>query len=309
MPYRPKTTVEQWRILQAVVDAGGYAQAAALLNKSQSSLNHAVSKLQNMLGIELLEVKGRKAFLTQAGEVMLRRSRMVTQQVEDLERLADTIDKGWEPEIRIAVELAYPKEFLYRALQAFYPQSRGSRVQIIDTVLTGTQEIIHEKKADLVISGTVPKGYLGEPLYVTRFIPVVGQQHPLAHATQLEITELNQQLQIVIRDTAQKPQEQGGWLKSEQRWTVDNFYEAIEILQLGLGFCWLPDFTVQAGLADGSLTALCFTSGSEKLATLSLLSPYEEQLGPGSKLLRQLLLSVHQKETKDIPCMINSLSN
>lgn len=309
MPYRPKTTVEQWRILQAVVDAGGYAQAAALLNKSQSSLNHAVSKLQNMLGIELLEVKGRKAFLTEAGEVMLRRSRMVTQQVEDLERLADTIDKGWEPEIRIAVELAYPKQYLYQALQAFYPESRGSRVQIIDAVLTGTQEIIHEKRADLVITGSVPKGYLGEPLYVTRFIPVVGKQHALAQATQLELTELSQQLQIVIRDTAQKPQEQGGWLKSEQRWTVDNFYEAIEILQLGLGFCWLPDFTVQAGLADGSLQVLNFSSGSEKLAPLSLLSPYEEQLGPGSKLLRQLLLSVHQKETKDMPCKINSLSN
>jgi hypothetical protein len=39
MPYRPKSTLEQWRILQAVVDAGGYSQAADLLNKSQSSLN------------------------------------------------------------------------------------------------------------------------------------------------------------------------------------------------------------------------------------------------------------------------------
>ena len=45
--YRPKTTLEQWRILQAVVDHGGYAKAADYLNKSQSSLNHAVAKLQN----------------------------------------------------------------------------------------------------------------------------------------------------------------------------------------------------------------------------------------------------------------------
>lgn len=307
MPYRPKTTIEQWRILQAVVDAGGYAQAATLLNKSQSSLNHAVAKLQSMLGVELLEVKGRKAFLTEAGEVMLRRSRMVTQQIEDLERLADTIDKGWEPEIRIAVELAYPKQYLYQALLQFYPQSRGSRVQIIDAVLTGTAEIIHDKRADLVITGMIPKGHLGEPLYVTRFIPVVGSQHPLAGQGKLELAELSQQLQIVIRDTAQKPQEQGGWLKSEQRWTVDNFYEAIEILQLGLGFCWLPDYTVQTGLQDGSLKVVQLASGGEKLAPLALLSPYEEQLGPGSKLLRQCLLSAHQSEqTKENLCTINS---
>lgn len=31
--FRPKSTFEQWRIFQAVVDCGGYAQAAEALNK------------------------------------------------------------------------------------------------------------------------------------------------------------------------------------------------------------------------------------------------------------------------------------
>lgn len=295
MPYRPKSTLEQWRILQAVVDAGGYAQAADLLNKSQSSLNHAVAKLQSQLGVELLEVIGRKAQLTPAGEVMLRRSRILTQQIEDLELLADNLDKGWEPEIRIATELAYPKPFLYQALQAFYPISRGSRVQIIDTVLTGTSEIITQKKADLVITGVVPKGYLSEPLYVTRFIPVVGCQHPLASIDSLDQNELSQQLQIVIRDTAVKPQEHMGWLKAEQRWTVNNFHEAVDILQLGLGFCWLPDFVVNPQLENGQLCRLPLKQSTERLVPMSLLAPQEETLGPGSRQLRRLLLAAHQK--------------
>lgn len=57
-----KTTLEQWRILQAVVDHGGYFHAAEVLHRSQSSLNHAVKKLEHQLGVTLLEVKGRKAF-------------------------------------------------------------------------------------------------------------------------------------------------------------------------------------------------------------------------------------------------------
>lgn len=40
--FRPKSTLEQWRIFQAVVEYGGYAQAAEKLNKSQSSLNHVL---------------------------------------------------------------------------------------------------------------------------------------------------------------------------------------------------------------------------------------------------------------------------
>ncbi|WP_423186966.1 LysR family transcriptional regulator [Alishewanella sp. d11] len=295
MPYRPKSTLEQWRILQAVVDAGGYTQAAELLNKSQSSLNHAVAKLQTQLGVELLEVLGRKAQLTAAGEVMLRRSRILTQQIEDLELLADNLDKGWEPEIRIATELAYPKHFLYKALKQFYPLSRGSRVQIIDTVLTGTSEIITQKKADLVITGMVPKGYLSEPLYVTRFIPVVGANHALATLTSLEQSELGQQLQIVIRDTAVKPQEHAGWLKAEQRWTVNNFEQAVDILKLGLGFCWLPDFVVNPLLENRVLQQLPLQQSSERLVPMSLLAPQEEALGPGSRQLRQLLLAIHDK--------------
>lgn len=295
MPYRPKSTLEQWRILQAVVDAGGYTQAAELLNKSQSSLNHAVAKLQAQLGVELLEVIGRKAQLTTAGEVMLRRSRILTQQIEDLELLADNLDKGWEPEIRIATELAYPKQYLYEALKQFYPLSRGSRVQIIDTVLTGTSEIIIQKKADLVITGVVPVGYLSEPLYVTRFIPVVGAMHPLAGIAHLDQNELSQQLQIVIRDTAVKPQEHMGWLKAEQRWTVDNFHEAVEILLMGLGFCWLPDFIVAPLLEQGRLVHLPLQQSSERLISMGLLAPQEETLGPGSRQLRQLLLAIHKK--------------
>ncbi|WP_337881570.1 LysR family transcriptional regulator [Rheinheimera sp.] len=297
MPYRPKSTMEQWRILQAVVDAGGYAQAADLLNKSQSSLNHAVAKLQSQLGVELLEVKGRKAFLTEAGEVMLRRSRFLTQQIEDLELLASNLNMGWEPEIRIAVELVYPKQILYRALARFHPLSRGSRIQIIDTVITGSTEMILEHKADLVIAGSssIPRGFMGEPLTVTQMFPVVGPQHPLASEPSLDLNDLSQHLQIVIRDTASKPKDIG-WLKAEQRWTVNNFFEALDIVRSGLGFCWLPDFIIQDALDAGQIVRLNIPLSSARVVPLSLVTPKEETLGPGSKQLRELLLAEHQQQ-------------
>lgn len=297
MPYRPKSTLEQWRILQAVVDAGGYAQAAEMLNKSQSSLNHAVAKLQNQLGVELLAVNGRKAYLTPAGEVMLRRSRILTQNIEDLELLAANIDMGWEPEIKIAVEIIYPKEKLYRALAKFHPLSRGSRIQIIDTVITGTSEMIVEAKADLVIAaaGVIPKGFLGEPIWNTSLVLVCAAQHPLTQIADLDAEELSQHLQIVIRDTAARPDEKGGWLKAEQRWTVNNFYDALDIVRQGLGFCWMPDFLVEDAIKSGSLVRLQLKQSSERLIPLSLIVPKEDKLGPGGRQLKQILLAEHGK--------------
>ena len=69
-----RSTLEQWRMFQAVVEHGGFAQAAEAVHKSQSSINHAVHKLQEQIGLPLLEVVGRKAQLTDAGTLMLRRA-------------------------------------------------------------------------------------------------------------------------------------------------------------------------------------------------------------------------------------------
>ncbi|MEH6814908.1 MAG: LysR family transcriptional regulator, partial [Motiliproteus sp.] len=136
MQPKHRTTLEQWRIVQAVVDHGGYAKAAEILHRSPSSLNHAVAKLQQQLGVAVLEVKGRKAYLTAAGEVLLRRSRQLTDDAHQLETLAENLEMGWEPELVIAVEGIFPRSCLLQALKEFYPFSRGTRVKIRDTIIS-----------------------------------------------------------------------------------------------------------------------------------------------------------------------------
>jgi DNA-binding transcriptional LysR family regulator len=293
--YRAKTTVEQWRILQAVVDFGGYAHAAAKLNKSQSSLNHAVAKLQDQLDVQLLQVKGRKAFLTEAGKVMLRRSRHLTQNVQDLEELALSINLDWEPEITLAVDLAYPRELLYPVLKAFQPDCRGSRLKIINTVLTGSEEAITQHWADLVIASSIPKGYLGEPLAKINFIPVCHHQHILASlSSPIDPNELAQHLQIVIKDTSLSPEEKSGWLKSEQRWTVSDFDTAIDLLDNGLGFCWLPEHKVSKKLQGGELKKLAISGSSFRIISTFLVKPKPDNVGPGTEMLYQQFIANRQ---------------
>ena len=60
----PRTTLEQWAVLAAVIDRGGFAQAAAALHRSQSAVSYAVARLQELLDTPLLSLKGRKAVLT-----------------------------------------------------------------------------------------------------------------------------------------------------------------------------------------------------------------------------------------------------
>ncbi|MCL1088879.1 LysR family transcriptional regulator [Shewanella profunda] len=292
---RAKSTLEQWRILQAVVDFGGYAQAAEKLSKSQSSLNHAVAKLQHQLGIELLEVKGRKAYLTQQGEVLLRRSRHVTQAVNELEQLASNLEQGWEPTLTIAREIIYPMESLVCALNAFLPHSRGTRIIMLDSVITGTQELIAQNKVDIAIcAGIAPKRYLAEPLCEEELYLVCHPTHPLADLGIIEDDKLlAQHLQLVIKDTGVQSNIDIGWLKAEQRWTVSNFHEAKVILNRGIGFCWIPSFLVLEELSSGNLVRLHLEGSQKRRIMLSLVIPNRDNQGPASKLLASLILQHH----------------
>src|SRR4051794_11176293 len=87
-------TLKQWKTLHAVVDCGGFSDAAEFLNVSQSAISYTVAKLQEQLGIPILKVEGRKAQLTEAGRELLQRSRHLIKDAIELEIFAENLRFG-----------------------------------------------------------------------------------------------------------------------------------------------------------------------------------------------------------------------
>src|SRR6266545_2162429 len=85
-PANLRVTLEQWQALQAVVDHGSYARAAEALHKSQSAVTYAVQKVESLLGVHAFEIRGRKAVLTEAGQVLYRRARTLLEEAVALGR-------------------------------------------------------------------------------------------------------------------------------------------------------------------------------------------------------------------------------
>lgn len=285
-----RTTLEQWRMLQAVVTHGGFAQAAAAIHKSQSTINHAVHKLQDQLGLPLLEVVGRKARLTEAGEVMLRRAGQLLDQAGQLEELAVSLAQGTEAEIRIAVDEIFPYEQLACALQALSFNYPNTRVQLYETVLSGGPEMLLSGRVDLLIAGVVPQGFLGEPLVGVEFVAVAHPEHPLLQLDRpLSLRDLAAHRQIVVRDSALGQRVDSGWLGAEQRWTVTHIASSVDMIRRGMGFAWLPRWRVDGGLAEGSLVELPLRQGARRHATLYLTHADPEKVGPATTHLAALL--------------------
>lgn len=286
----PRVTLDQWRTLQAVVDHGGFAQAAHALHRSQSSVSYTVAKMQEQLDIPLLEIEGRKAVLTEAGEVLLRRSRALVKQASQLEMLAMNMDQGWEPEVRLVVDAAFPPARLAAALKAFMPLSQGCRVQLREEVLSGVEDCLLDDSADLAISGMSIAGYLPHQINKVEFIAVANPEHPLHHLQrQLTQDDLQTQLQVVIRDSGHHPIDTG-WLGAEQRWTVTSISTAASLVASGLGFAWLPRHEIQKQLESGELLPLQLQQGTYRSHFMYLYANKDKPLGPATRILADLLI-------------------
>ncbi|MEL0614138.1 LysR family transcriptional regulator [Marinomonas arenicola] len=294
----PRVTLEQWRVLQAVVDKGGFAQAAEALHKSQSSVSYTVAKLQEQLGYPLLLIEGRKAKLTERGDVLLRRSRHLIKEAVDLEELASTLGQGWEPELEVVVDQVFPTPALLRALKDFEPQSQGTQVQLKQVVLSGGTEALKHGHPDLVLSSMVPKGYLADPIVEVEMVAVAAADHPLNKETlPINNERLSRELQLVIRDSAVETSMDSGWLGADRRWTVSSVQSSLEIVTSGIGFAWLPKAEIYEALKSRKLKALNLVSGGERTFYMYAIFGKGERTGPAARLLVELL----QKECNRCP--------
>lgn len=292
----PRVTLDQWRTLQAVVDHGGFAQAAEALHRSQSSVSYTVARMQEQLGVPLLEIAGRKAVLTEAGAALLRRSRHLVKEASQLEELAWNMDQGWEAEVQLVVDAAYPTERLARALRAFIPESKGCRVQLREEVLSGVEECLHDGTADLAISGITIAGYLPQQLDDIEFVAVAHPDHPL-HQLSRALThhDLQSHLQVVIRDSGRRQPRDAGWLGAEQRWTVTNLNTATKLVVCGLGFAWLPEHEIAEQLTRGTLKVLPLAQGARRAANMFLYANKDKPLGPATRILADLIAEHSQR--------------
>ncbi|EXJ14407.1 LysR family transcriptional regulator [Imhoffiella purpurea] len=287
----PKTTLEQWATLQAVVDHDGFEAAADALRRSQSSVSYSLKRLQEQLPLPLMAAQGRRTRLTESGAVLLQRARLILDETHRLERLAETLAQGWEAEVRLAIDIVMPPDPLLRALAAFGDQAPQTRIQLMETVLSGTNEALIQRQVDLAVTGQVPPGFLGDPLIQVTFVAVAHPDHPL-HATDRPLTleDLRSHRQLVIRDTGRFRQIDSGWLEAEERWTVSHMLTAIAMLRRGLGFAWIPRPHIQAELERGELRPLNLTQGTEHRETLYLVYADPEGAGPATRSLGERLI-------------------
>lgn len=286
----PHITLEQWRSLIEVVDAGGYAQAAEKLCKSQSAVSYAVQKIEALLDVKAFEIQGRRATLTPTGQMLYRRALALVNEASDLERAAHKLSAGWEAVITIAAEILFPSDRLLTCLQRFSRESPGTRVELIESVLGGTSDALLSGNVDLAISPQLPPGFLGNVLMRIRLLAVAHADHPLHHqGRELSYQDLRAHRHVVVRDSGAKRDQRSVSVEVDQRWTVSQVATSIRAVSMGYGFAWLPEEHIREELRTGLLKPLPLREGYTREVPLYLILANPDFAGPGVRRLADIL--------------------
>ncbi|NBW49002.1 MAG: LysR family transcriptional regulator [Betaproteobacteria bacterium] len=93
--------LQSMRVFQRVVDEGGFAAAARVLDMSPAVVTRLVADLEDHLGTRLLHRSTRRLSLSEAGEAYLARVRAILQDIDDAHALASSHSNDLAGELHI----------------------------------------------------------------------------------------------------------------------------------------------------------------------------------------------------------------
>lgn len=283
-----KTTLEQWALLEKVIELGSFAKAAEETNRSQSSVSYNLALLQERLGVALLAPSGRRAVLTPAGELLLNQVKPLLKAFSWVETHAASLRNGARTRLDLVVDSIFPRQRLFAILRQFqqrYPQTQVRLTEVLENI---DEASAARSEADvMVLTRRQDITGRGEWLMNIDFIAVAHRDHPLSQSEEpLDDNALAPWPLIRIADRS------GDASSTRDAWTFSTIDAAIDAVLYQVGFGWLPEERIRAHLEQGVLKALPLSHGARRATPLHLivkrdLAPLDEQVTTLLDLFRQ----------------------
>lgn len=283
------TTIDQWEVLEAVVQSGSFAAAAARMNRSQSTISYAISRLQEQLSMPLLEMRGRKAQLTEDGKALLAQVEPLLAGFRTLELKAASANET-KTSLNISVDSLFPSDKLFTSLSELSRLYPYIHPQIHSAPFIASDQEFADFKADICITGLRARELFVKPILDIRMRAVATADHPL-HAVSRELTRMDllQHLAVVIEGTSRSESRRQPHSESQPHVVVNTIDSAIQAVRSGMCFGWLPVYRIAMYLNSGELVALPLPLGGERSVRLFLVLKEVDSKRGEKNMLAELL--------------------
>jgi len=252
------------RVFRTVVEAGGFSNAQALLNTSQSTISTQMSQLEIRLGYRLCE-RGRSGFrLTEQGDLLYRYAVQLFQSLQQFQLQAEELKRGLSGHLRIGIldavitDPACPVSPALREFSAMPNNVVRISVEVLPPRELETQLL--DKRLDVAFGTfcSFPPALSYKPLYRERDVLVCHRDHPLARMAPGPLLDREiSRTRKVIRTFLGK-QELIPLNTSDDTIfaTVENVEAAALLVQSGAYIGFLPEHYVRAWVERGDMVVL-----------------------------------------------------
>jgi len=254
-----RLSLEALSALDAIERRGSFAAAAKELHRVPSALTYTMAKLEDDLGVSLFDRSGRRAVLTPPGRELLQQGRHLLTLAGELECRVQQIARGWEVELRIALDVTLEVERLLPLVAAFDALQSGTRLRISQEVLGGTWDALLGGRADLVVgAGGEPPSQAGinlRRMAPLTFLFAVAPDHPLATEKEpIPPARIAKHRAVAVGDSSRNlPPRSSGLLLGQDTLTVPDFETKLAAQRTGLGVGYLPEGMARKEAAAGRL--------------------------------------------------------
>ena len=122
--------LEDMYLFLRVVETGSITKAAEQMNIAKSAVSKRLSLLEQKLGIKLINRTTRKSSITEAGQRYYQRSKLIVDEVDELNSQTSSSKRALEGTINIAVPLSFGLTHLTPALDLFLLQHTDLKLKI-----------------------------------------------------------------------------------------------------------------------------------------------------------------------------------
>ncbi len=280
-----------------VVEEESFTRAARVLHRSQPAVTKQVARLEQDLGMLLLDRKGRQVSPTASGRLVYTYAKRVSTTISDLEVLVRDMHTPGHGHVWVGSVTALSVYTLPPLLAAFTTRWPKVRLHVRTGQIQETVERVLTNDVDVGFV-TVPvshSGLIATPLFRDPVVLVASPAlardlpRPLPLSDLGHLPQVGYQAPSRFRSFVDAALEQAG-VSPEVSLEFDSQEAVVTMVGLGFGAAFVPLSTVKAALASGALVALPVEGLADLARTTCLITPRDTPRPPATRAFLAMAL-------------------
>jgi len=166
----------------AIADKGSFQNAADSLHVTQTAITQRLRKLEDFLGVTLVERTTRSIALSQIGRDFLPQARRLLEELGDALLEIRETGKAERGDVSIACVPTVGVQYLPRIMQEYSARYPNNRIKILDHASSAVADAVLRREAEfgINIAGAHHPELMTMPLLEDQYVLICHEDHPLA---------------------------------------------------------------------------------------------------------------------------------